>query len=119
MKRRLMTAMGIAAAVMALSYLAQGPGQSARAKFQLGWKCSSEGALGCYYCPGNPSPGGAGCASGNIGSWAWGKCKVANKSDACSETTQVCGDYILCGTNTKVGDCLSFPICIDSPLAGD
>lgn len=119
MLKRAAAALLIALAVMVLSHLTQGSGPSARAqpyddpaKVDPNSRCEP-GDLGCYYCNGNSSPGGAGCDNGNIGSWTFGSCSPGNKNEICSHTSHDCGNYRNCTTNVIVGQCLTLPICIN------
>lgn len=119
MMRRIAAIALITLAVMLSAYMMQGPVTSARAdasddpiEVRLGWKCPG-GGLGCYYCSGNPSPGGTGCDNGSIGAWSWGECQLGVHGDACSKATQSRGDARTCTTNKKIGECWTLPICIN------
>jgi hypothetical protein len=75
--------------------------------------CSTGGAVGCYNCATNPSPGvsPAGCTPIPAG-WSFGACVFSpNPFSGCLSGTFNCGAYLDCATGVQVGNCQWTPVC--------
>ena len=75
--------------------------------------CNPNG-VSCYFCAGNPSPGGAGCANGDMSLWRFGDCVLTGPhSDVClGYGLWDCGEYRDCQTDAYIGQCTSAFACV-------
>jgi hypothetical protein len=109
LRSRLACSLAVVAVVASL-------GVQAAAQSYINRECPAVGGTtGCFYCPHNQSPGGAGCTAGlpPVGSVV-SPC-LTTRNALCTETGATCGNYVYCNTQKLIGPCYGYYYTCTSP----